>query len=134
MSFRFLQIEDAGPAQIITLHKPERRNALSAEVLLELHSALSYATARVLIIASSGPVFSSGHDLAQLRAASQSECSATFQLCSRVMLCLQSLAMPVIAEVQGLATAAGLQLVTACDLAVASEEAQFATPGVRIGL
>ena len=134
MSFQFLQIEDAAPARIITLHRPERRNALSAELLAELDAALTHRTARVLILASSGPVFSSGHDLGELRKAGQSECSATFELCSRLMLRLQSLSVPVIAEVQGLATAAGLQLVTACDLAIASENARFATPGVRIGL
>lgn len=134
MRYQFLQIEDVGPAQIITLHRPERRNALSAELLAELDSALTQRTARVLILASSGPVFSSGHDLAELRKASQSECSATFELCSRLMLHVQSLSVPVIAEVHGLATAAGLQLVTACDLAIAAENAFFATPGVRIGL
>jgi enoyl-CoA hydratase/carnithine racemase len=134
MSYRFLQIEDAGAAQIITLHRPERRNALSTELLLELETATKAATARVLVIASTGPVFSSGHDIAELAAASQSECSALFDLCSRVMLGLQRLPMPVIAEVQGLATAAGLQLTAACDLAVASDDAAFATPGVRIGL
>lgn len=134
MSYRFLHFEDAGPAQIITLHRPERRNALSSELLLELETATQSAAARVLIIASGGPVFSAGHDITELANASQFECSALFDLCSRLMLGLQQLPMPVIAEVDGLATAAGLQLAAACDLAVASDQASFATPGVRIGL
>ena len=134
MGYRLLQIEDAGAAQIITLHRPERRNALSAEMLDELQTAVTRTTARALIIASNGPVYSSGHDLSELHASSQSECTGIFHLCSRVMLALQNLPVPVIAEVQGMATAAGLQLVVACDLAVAAENAQFATPGVRIGL
>jgi len=134
MEYRYLQIEDAGPAEIITLHRPDRRNALSAALLLELETALARTRARAVIIASNGPVFSAGHDLDELNGTSQSECSALFELCSRVMLGLQKLPVPVIAEVQGLATAAGLQLVATCDLAVASEQALFATPGVRIGL
>ena len=134
MSYRFLQIEDADPAQIITLNRPERRNALSSELLTDLETALAASTARVIIIGSTSGIFSSGHDLAELAGSSPSECSALFDLCSRVMLGMQQLPVPVIAEVPGLATAAGLQLVAACDLAVAADAASFATPGVRIGL
>ena len=134
MDYRYLQIEDAETAQIITLHHSERRNALCTELLLELETALQTTTRKPLIIASNGPVFSSGHDLGELNRASQSECSAVFELCSRVMLGIQNLPVPVLAEVQGLATAAGLQLVAAADLAIASEDATFSTPGVRIGL
>jgi enoyl-CoA hydratase/carnithine racemase len=134
MNYRFLQIEDAGVAQIITLHRPDRRNALSASMLSELEAATTTITAGSLIIASTGPVFSSGHDLNELIGADQSECTALFDCCARVMMRFQQLPIPVIAEVQGLATAAGLQLVAACDLGIASEDASFATPGVRIGL
>jgi enoyl-CoA hydratase/carnithine racemase len=116
------------------LHHSGRRNALCSELLRELETALRSTAKKPVILASTGPVFSSGHDLAELRGASQSECSATFELCSRVILGLQQLPVPVIVEVQGLATAAGLQLVAAADLAIASEDATFATPGVRIGL
>jgi enoyl-CoA hydratase/carnithine racemase len=134
MDYRFLQIEDAESAHIITLQHSDRRNALCTELLLELETALKATIRKPVILAAAGPVFSSGHDLAELNRASQSECSAIFELCSRVMFGMQNLSVPVLAEVQGLATAAGLQLVAAADLAIAAEDATFATPGVRIGL
>ncbi len=121
-----------------TLNRPERRNALSLELLLELESAIKRtdadASARVVVIAGTGPVFSSGHDLAELTGRAEHDCREVFEVCARVMLGLRRLKQPVIARVHGLATAAGCQLVAACDLAVASENACFATPGVKIGL
>jgi enoyl-CoA hydratase/carnithine racemase len=134
MSYNYLRIEDAPPAKIITLDSPGRRNALSLGLINELREAIAERTkARALVIAAAGPVFSSGHDLREVESASESECTALFQACTELMLSLQRLPLPAIAEVDGMATAAGCQLVAACDLAVASEQASFATPGVRIG-
>jgi enoyl-CoA hydratase/carnithine racemase len=122
----------------ITLNRPERRNALSEALLAELESVLD-ATAenpdvRCVVLAAAGTVFSSGHDLGEMPGRSEGEYETLFARCSRVMLKLRSLPQPVIARVQGLATAAGCQLVAACDLAVAVADAKFATPGVKIGL
>ncbi len=122
----------------ITLNRPERRNALSRELLLRLEESMrairSDRSARVVVLAGNGPVFSSGHDLGELVGRSEDEYRSLFALCSRVMLGFRELEQPVIARVHGLATAAGCQLVASCDLAVASEQAAFATPGVKIGL
>jgi enoyl-CoA hydratase/carnithine racemase len=130
--------ESAGGVVRLTLNRPERRNALSHELLSRLAEAIgaigSDRSARVVIIAGNGPVFSSGHDLAEMVGRAEQDYRELFELCSRVMLGLRRLTQPVIARVHGVATAAGCQLVAACDLAVASEEASFATPGVKIGL
>lgn len=126
-----------GVARLV-LNRPEKRNALSWELLRMLQESLERIaddeTARVVVVASQGPVFCSGHDLGEMVGRSEDEYREIFALCSRVMLMLRQLPQPVIARVQGMATAAGCQLVTACDLAVASENATFATPGVKIGL
>ena len=87
----------------------------------------------MVVLAARGPVFCSGHDLAEMVGRTEEAYRELFELCSRVMLGLRRLPQPVIARVHGLATAAGCQLVAACDLAVAAEEATFATPGVKIG-
>ncbi len=120
----------------LTLNRPERRNALSRDLLTRLVDALEAmpAETRVVVLAAAGPVFSSGHDLGEMVGQSEERYRELFTLCSHFMLGLRRLAQPVIARVQGLATAAGCQLVAACDLAVAAEEAMFATPGVKIGL
>ena len=122
----------------LTLNHPQKRNALSKEMLQALHDRLEQLQhdhmAQVVILKANGPVFSSGHDLKELVAAKESDCSALFALCSQVMTGIRKLPQPVIAQVHGLATAAGCQLVASCDLVVASEEAAFATPGVKIGL
>lgn len=122
----------------LVLSRPERRNALSFEVLEELLSALDRIAAdrsvRVVVLGAEGPAFSSGHDLRELRTSSPAGVEALFALCARVMLRLQEIPQPVIARVHGVATAAGCQLVAACDLAIAAEGATFATPGVNIGL
>ena len=88
----------------------------------------------MVVLGSRGPVFCSGHDLSEMVGRTEEEYHALFALCSRVMLGLRRLPQPVIARVQGVATAAGCQLVAACDLAVAAAQATFATPGVKIGL
>ena len=122
----------------LTLNRPARRNALSRELLAELDQAIEAIAgdrkARVVVLGGNGPVFSSGHDLAEMAGFDERELRELFELCNRVMLGLRRLSVPVIARVHGVATAAGCQLVAACDLAVAVEEATFATPGVKIGL
>jgi enoyl-CoA hydratase/carnithine racemase len=130
--------EIAGATAIVTLNRPERRNALSLELMRELGDALDeigrHPQVRAVILAASGSVFSSGHDLSEMTGRNISEYREIFEVCTRLMTCIQSIPQPVIAEVQGIATAAGCQLATTCDLAVASEAARFGTPGVRIGL
>jgi len=123
----------------LTLNRPEARNALSNELMTELVEALGRAAedreVRVVIIAGAGPAFCAGHDLRELRQDPQRETyQRIFALCSELMLRIVRLPKPVIAEVHGVATAAGCQLVATCDLAVAAEQARFATPGVNIGL
>ena len=127
-----------GALATLTLDRPDRRNALSLEMMLEITRALdglaSDAATRVVILAAAGPVFSAGHDLREMTGRDEAAYRKIFEVCTRLMLAMHALPQPVIARVQGLATAAGCQLVAACDLAVASETASFATPGVRIGL
>ncbi|HVX13964.1 MAG TPA: enoyl-CoA hydratase [Pirellulales bacterium] len=133
-----LLIDLSGGVARLTLNRPERRNALNEGLLERLAAALAYIAnandVRVVVVAAAGPVFCSGHDLTEMVGRSQREYHDLFALCSGVMLQLRSLPQPVIARVQGTATAAGCQLVSACDLAVAAETATFATPGVKIGL
>ncbi len=133
-----LLLENKAGVLRITLNRPERRNALSEQLLTDLGIALDNAAAdrsvRVIVLASSGPVFSSGHDLGEMKGRAEAEYRALFARCSQVMQRLRTVPQPVIARVQGLATAAGCQLVAACDLAVAATDAKFATPGVKIGL
>ena len=123
---------------ILTLDNPQRRNALSARTLAALEERLGEIArtpeARVVVIAANGPVFSSGHDLNELVNGAADDYAAIFDACTRVMESIRLLPQPVIAQVQGLATAAGCQLVATCDLAVAADTAAFATPGVQIGL
>src|SRR6516165_3676216 len=133
-----LVVESKGEVVTLTLNRPEKRNALSREVLQELDAVQGTLakdqTARVIVLAAKGPVFSSGHDLSEMCGCTEKSYHEPFALCSRVMLQFRKLPQPVIARVQGLATAAGCQLVAACDIAVAAENAPFATPGVKIGL
>jgi enoyl-CoA hydratase/carnithine racemase len=127
-----------GGVVLLTLNRPERRNALSEVLLEELGAALETIaadpSARVVVIAAEGNVYSSGHDLAEMVGRSPEEYAALFSRCSRVMQRIRTLPQPVIARVQGHALAAGCQLVASCDLAVAAAEATFSTPGVKIGL
>jgi enoyl-CoA hydratase/carnithine racemase len=126
------------PVTILTLNNPERRNALSRALLSQLLERLGEISVdrqtKCVILRSEGPVFSSGHDLREVTAASHDEAAALFALCTSVMEAIRQLPQPVIAEVQGVATAAGCQLAATCDLAVAADTATFATPGVKIGL
>ncbi|MBJ7600793.1 MAG: enoyl-CoA hydratase [Candidatus Nephthysia bennettiae] len=135
---RHLLVEDALPAVVITLNRPEQRNALSTPLMLELTQALERESARpevrAIVLRASGPAFSAGHDLKELLDRSLDEEREIFDVCTRMMQTVQRVPQPVIAAVQGIATAAGCQLVATCDLAIASETARFATPGVKIGL
>ena len=123
---------------VITLNRPNRRNALSLGLMLELLDCFERigkdGDLRAVILTAAGKVFSSGHDLSEMVGKDINEYRRTFEVCCDLMTKIQSIPQPVIAEVQGVATAAGCQLVATCDLAIASEEAAFATPGVRIGL
>ena len=123
---------------ILTLNNPARRHALSSEVLAELKDRLERieedSTIKVVVLRSEGPVFSSGHDLREMVGSDEENYTCIFAECTEVMEGIRLLPQPVIAQVQGLATAAGCQLVATCDLAVASEDAGFCTPGVQIGL
>src|SRR5258708_24562046 len=123
---------------IITLNRPDRRNALSLELMLELISCLDdFSTdtnIRAIILAAHGKVYSSGHDLSELVDRNVNDYRRIFEVCTELMTKIQAIPQPVIAQVHGLATAAGCQLVATCDLAIASAEAAFSTPGVRIGL
>lgn len=133
-TWQHLLVVDIGPITRITLNRPERRNALSLELMRELQQALEQATGQVVVIAGSGPAFSAGHDLAELTQCEGDEAAELFTTCSALMTTVQSIDQPVIAQVHGVATAAGCQLVATCDLAIAETGARFATPGVRIGL
>jgi enoyl-CoA hydratase/carnithine racemase len=129
---------------VLTLNRPQARNSLSEQLITELHEAINGAgndpAVRAVVIAASGRAFSSGHDLKELTAhrADPDRGRAYFAhvmtICSAMMQAIVHLPKPVVACVQGIATAAGCQLVASCDLAVASEKASFATPGVDIGL
>lgn len=127
-----------GNVAIVTLNRPARRNALSLGLMQELIQCLGEIgerrDIRVVIVAAAGKVFSSGHDLSEMVGRDINEYRRLFDVCTDLMTKIQSIRQPVIAEVQGTATAAGCQLVATCDLAIASEDAAFATPGVKIGL
>jgi len=130
---------DAAGVATLTLNRPHARNALSMALMAELLAALDALakdeTAKVVVLAGAGPAFCAGHDLKELRAgADRAAHRAVFQRCSELMLAITRLPKPVIARVHGIATAAGCQLVATCDLAVAADDARFATPGVNIGL
>src|SRR6266436_5549829 len=138
MSFLHIGIAYEGPVVIVTLNRPQRRNALSLELMLELLDCIDQLgrnrEVRAVILAAAGKVFCSGHDLSEMTGRDINEYRRIFDVCSELMQKIQAIPQPVIAEVQGIATAAGCQLVATCDLAIAAEEAGFATPGVRIGL
>ncbi len=130
--------DDAGIATL-TLNRPRQYNALSEELLTDLQSALDAIktddSVRVVLLAANGHAFCAGHDLKQMRSRpEQAYYRELFGQCSRMMLSLVELPQPVIARVQGLATAAGCQLVATCDLAIASTDAAFAVSGVNLGL
>lgn len=129
--------ETLGSVVRLTLDNPRRRNALSMEMMQALIDALHGldADVRAVLLAAEGPAFSAGHDLKEMTSGGGVDFyRRLFDLCTDLMQTIQQTPQPVIAEVDGIATAAGCQLVAACDLAVASDRATFATPGVKIGL
>ena len=136
--------EDRGPIAVLTLNRPQARNPLSEAMIAELSAALGQISSldeiKAVVLAANGPVFCAGHDLKEMtaRRADADRGRAFFAkimgACSSLMQAIVHLPKPVIAAVEGPATAAGCQLVASCDLAVASSEAKFATPGVNIGL
>jgi len=138
MPYSHLTLTCEGSTAIVTLNRPAQRNALSLALMREVIEALSElereSQARSIILAAAGPAFCSGHDLREMTGLDASAYAEVFAACTAMMTKIQSVPQPVIAEVQGMATAAGCQLVATCDLAIASEAASFATPGVRIGL
>jgi enoyl-CoA hydratase/carnithine racemase len=130
---------DHGGVTTLTLNRPKQFNALSQAMLTALQAALDAIadddSVRVVVLAANGKAFCAGHDLKEMRANRTYEFQrALFDQCGRMMQTIHQLPQPVIAKVQGLATAAGCQLVAACDLAVAAESATFATSGIRVGL
>lgn len=130
---------DDGGITTLTLNRPATRNALSTRLTSAFQDEVDRIAAdprvRVVVVAANGPAFCAGHDLREIRAApGRAAYEALFAQCSALMLSLMRLPKPVIARVQGTATAAGCQLVATCDLAVAADTAKFATPGVDIGL
>jgi enoyl-CoA hydratase/carnithine racemase len=138
MPYQHLQRSTEGQLGIITLNRPDRRNALSLDLMLEMIRCFDDFGAdtniRAIILAAAGKGFSSGHDLSEMVGRTVNDYRRIFDVCTELMTKIQSIPQPVIAQVQGVATAAGCQLVATCDLAIASDEAAFATPGVRIGL
>ena len=131
--------DDAGGIATLTLNRPAQYNAIDSAMLAELKAALdeiaSDKTARVVVIAGAGKAFSPGHDLKEMLAHSnEAFIGAMFRRCCDVMLAIRRIPQPVIAKVHGIATAAGCQLVAACDLAVAADDARFATSGINFGL
>ena len=137
-SYEFLLVEAGAPVAVVTMNRPERRNALSVGLMQELIDCFGSlgksSEVRAIILAAKGAAFSSGHDLGELRHRTIADYRQVFDVCTDLMTLIQAIPQPVVAEVAGIATAAGCQLVATCDLAVASEQASFATPGVRIGL
>jgi enoyl-CoA hydratase/carnithine racemase len=129
--------EEEGLATVI-MNRPEKRNPLSTAMMAEMIDSLraigQRGESRAVILAGAGPAFSAGHDLAELRGRDLAFYRREFDLCAQLMETIEAIPQPVIARVHGIATAAGCQLVAACDLAVAAESARFATPGVKIGL
>lgn len=136
MGYDHVLVERSGDFTTITMNRPERRNSLSLDHLLELIDAFGAADAsdaRGVVLAAAGPVFSSGHDFADMVGRDLAFLRRLLGVCTDLMTTIQRIRQPVLARVQGLATAAGCQLVCSCDLAVAADTAGFAIPGGRGG-
>ena len=137
VSYEHLLVTDDGPITTITLNRPEKRNALAMNVMLELTEAFRHvgaSEAHGVILAANGPVFSAGHNFGDMAGATLDEARQLFTVCTNMMDAIQSMPQPVVAKVHALATAAGCQLVATCDLAVAADTAGFAIPGGKGGL
>src|SRR5215203_1402020 len=129
---------DAAAVALVTMNRPNKRNALSLDHMRELISCLKAVgearEAQVVILRGAGPAFCAGHDLSEMVGCDPDFYRRLFDVCCELMETIQAIPQPVVAQVHGVATAAGCQLAATCDLIVASEDARFATPGVKIGL
>ncbi|QDL39273.1 enoyl-CoA hydratase-related protein [Rhodoferax sediminis] len=137
MKYEHLLVTSDGPITTVTLNRPDKRNALALDVMRELTQALraiSRTEALGVILAANGPVFSAGHNFADMAGATLEQARELFAVCTEMMNTLQALPQPVVARVHALATAGGCQLVASCDLAVAADNASFAIPGGKAGL
>lgn len=137
MNYQHLLLSTAGSITTLTLNRPEKRNALALDVMLELTQALrvvASSDALGVILAANGPVFSAGHNFGDMAGATVAQARQLFGVCTEMMDTIQAMPQPVIAKVHALATAAGCQLVASCDLAVAAGSAKFAIPGGKAGL
>lgn len=137
MNYEHLLVSSAGPITTITLNRPEKRNALALSVMRELTRAVhevAQSDALGVILAANGPVFSAGHNFADMAGATLAQARELFTVCTGMMNAIQAMPQPVIARVHALATAAGCQLVATCDLAIAADTAGFAIPGGKAGL
>ena len=137
-TYEHIQHEGDGAVAFVTMNRPNKRNALSLDHMQELISCLKSIgearEAQVVILRGEGPAFCSGHDLSEMIGRDPGFYRHLFDVCCELMETIQAIPQPVIAQVHGVATAAGCQLAATCDLVVASEDARFATPGVKIGL
>lgn len=138
MDYERILYEARGPVGFLTLNHPQKANALSRRMIAEIIHALQEAAGdegiKVIVIRGAGRHFCAGHDLSEMKDLGMHAAREIFDRCNRMMQLLHEIPQPVIAQVQGMATAAGCQLVAWCDLAVAEEGARFAAPGVKIGL
>lgn len=137
MDTQYVIVSVDGPITTITLDRPEKRNALALDVMVELDAVLRMvgsSDALGVVLAANGPVFSAGHNFGDMAGATLQQARQLFEVCTRMMETVQSIPQPVVAKVHALATAAGCQLVATCDLAVAGESAAFAIPGGKGGL
>jgi enoyl-CoA hydratase/carnithine racemase len=135
---QLLKVAVDGPVATLTMDRPQQRNALSTALMGEITGALGELRerrdVRAIVLAGEGPAFCAGHDLAEVSALGERGLREVFDRCGEMMMAIHEAPQPVIARVHGIATAAGCQLVAACDLAIAGTQARFATPGVKIGL
>ena len=134
----YVLVEEALPKVTLTLNRPQQLNPLSTDLMKELTATLKGLAdrreARTIVIRGAGRAFSAGHDLKEMKGRSLDEQRGIFAICTEMMQTVRSMPQPVIAQVHGIATAAGCQLVAACDLALCADDARFATSGVRYGL
>jgi enoyl-CoA hydratase/carnithine racemase len=137
-TYEHVLYEDDGTIALITMNRPKKYNALSLDHMRELISCLKAIgedrETSIIVLRGSGPGFCAGHDLSEMIGRDPAFYRHVFDVCCELMETIQAIPQPVIAQVHGIATAAGCQLAATCDLVVASEDARFATPGVKIGL
>jgi enoyl-CoA hydratase/carnithine racemase len=137
-TYEHVLVQTEGPVVHVTMNRPKKRNALSLDHMRELigcfESIGEAGEASAVVLRGEGPAFCAGHDLSEMVGRDPAFYRHLFDVCCRLMETIQAIPQPVIAQVHGVATAAGCQLAATCDLVVAAEDARFATPGVRIGL